>query len=153
MKSKAKTGDHKAQPNLVVFPLGPVITAMIFDGINLFKDSLEIVQLSYWTMTLGLIASLVVTIFAWADWFAIPTLIQAKRISMLPAAVNMLAFALLGVSWFWHKEDIGSQPSILSLACLGQAFVLLSLTGWWDGEWVDRSKKTTPINYLNVSVS
>jgi uncharacterized membrane protein len=138
MKSKAEPASHPAQPNLVVFPLGPLVTSIIFDGVNLVKDRPEMAQVSYWATTLGLIASLVVTIPALTDCFAIPVYTRAKRITLLHGVGNVLVLALLGISWCWRTDELGYQPTVLVLVSSGMAFMLLSLTGWLDDKLIDR---------------
>ena len=138
MKSKAKLAGHPAQPNLVVFQLGPLVASTIFDGVNLINGRSDMAPMSYWTMALGLIASFLVAIVAWTDWLANPAHTRAKRISLLHSVVSVVVLSLLIISWYWRKGEPGYQPPTLALLSSGLAFVLLSLAGWLADERIDR---------------
>ncbi|WP_420147369.1 DUF2231 domain-containing protein, partial [Spirosoma sp.] len=78
MESKAKLAGHAAHPILVVFPLGLLATSVIFDGVYLFNDNPDMVLVSYWMITAGLLSGVAAAIPGWIDWFAIPAYTRAK---------------------------------------------------------------------------
>jgi hypothetical protein len=49
MESHAKLAGHAIHPMLIVFPLGLLATAVLFDLIYLFTGNTELVTFSYWT--------------------------------------------------------------------------------------------------------
>lgn len=138
MESKAKLAGHAAHPILVVFPLGLLATSVIFDGVYLFNDNPEMVLVSYWMITAGLLSGLAAAVPGWIDWFAIPAYTRAKRIGLIHGVGNVLVLILFGASWLWRTDKPGYQPSTLALISSGLAFVLAGLTGWLGGELVDR---------------
>lgn len=138
MESKAKLAGHPAHPILVVFPLGLLITSVLFDGVYLLNDNPDMVLVSYWMITAGLLGGLAAAVPGWIDWFAIPAYTRAKRIGLLHGLGNVIALLLFGASWLWRTDEPGYQPSTLALISSGLAFVLTGLTGWLGGELIDR---------------
>uniref|UniRef100_UPI003B3B1F91 DUF2231 domain-containing protein n=1 Tax=Spirosoma sp. TaxID=1899569 RepID=UPI003B3B1F91 len=98
----------------------------------------DLVLVSFWMITSGLMSGVASAIPGWFDWFAIPAYTRAKRIGLLHGAGNVLVLLLFGASWLWRTDNAGYQPSTLALISSGLAFVLAGLTGWLGGELVDR---------------
>lgn len=67
MESKAKLAGHAAHPILIVFPLGLLITSVIFDVVYLFNDSANMPTVSYWMITAGVISGLLAAVPGWID--------------------------------------------------------------------------------------
>ena len=57
---------------LIVFPVGLLATAVIFDLIYLLGDRATMAIVSCWMIAAGVIGGLVAAPFGWLDWFAIP---------------------------------------------------------------------------------
>jgi uncharacterized membrane protein len=72
MESKAKILGHPAHQMLIVFPLGLLATAVIFDFIFLAGGEPTMAIVSYWMIAAGIIGGLLAAPFGWIDWFAIP---------------------------------------------------------------------------------
>lgn len=138
MESKAKLAGHPAHPILVVFPLGLLMTSVIFDGVYLFNDKPAMVLVSYWMITAGLLTGAAAAIPGWIDWFAIPAYTRAKQIGLIHGVGNVVVLLLFGASWLWRTDEPGYQPSTLALISSGLAFVVMGLTGWLGGELIDR---------------
>ena len=138
MESKAKLAGHAAHPLLVVFPLGLLITSVVFDGLYLYNNNPDMVLVSYWMITAGLLSGAAAAVPGWIDWFAIPASTRAKRIGLIHGIGNVLALLLFGASWLWRTDELRHEPTTLALISSGLAFVLMGLTGWLGGEMVDR---------------
>lgn len=138
MESKAKLAGHPAHPILIVFPLGLLATSVIFDGAYLLNDNPDMIRVSYWMITAGLIAGVVAAVPGWIDWLAIPASTRAKRIGLIHGAGNVVVLLLFGLSWFLRTDEPGYQPPTLALISSGLAFMLAGLTGWLGGELIDR---------------
>ena len=138
MESKAKLAGHAAHPILIVFPLGLLITSVLFDVVYLVNDSANMPIVSYWMITAGVISGLLAAVPGWIDWFAIPTSTRAKKIGLYHGVGNVLALLLFGVSWLLRMGEPGYTPSLLALISSALAFVVIGLTGWIGGELVDR---------------
>jgi uncharacterized membrane protein len=138
MESKAKLAGHAAHPILIVFPLGLLVTSVIFDGVYWLNDNPDMMLVAYWMITAGLLVGLAAAIPGWIDWFAIPDGTRAKRIGLLHGLGNVSVLLLFASSWWWRTHEPGYHPSTLALICSGLAFVILVMTGWLGGELVDR---------------
>ena len=138
MESKAKLAGHAAHPILIVFPLGLLITSVIFDVVYLFSDSPNMLIVSYWMITAGVLSGLLAAVPGWIDWFAIPASTRAKKIGLYHGIGNVLALLLFAVSWLGRTGEPGYKPSLLALISSALAFVIIGVTGWMGGEMVDR---------------
>lgn len=83
MESRAKLLGHPAHQMLIVFPLGLLATAVIFDVVFLASGMLEMATVAYWLIAAGLIGALVAAPFGTIDWTAIPPGTRAKRIGAM----------------------------------------------------------------------
>jgi uncharacterized membrane protein len=91
MESKAR---HPVHPMLIVFPLGLLATAVVFDVAHLFGAGPTMVAVAYWTMAAGIVGALVAAPFGTIDWLAIPAGTRAKRIGGLHGIGNLVVSAL-----------------------------------------------------------
>ena len=138
MESRAKLAGHAAHPILIVFPLGLLSTAVIFDVVYLLTDNSTFALVSYWMLVAGLIGGLVAAVPGWIDWFAIPSGTRAKRVGLVHGLGNVAVLVLFAVVWLLRRDEAGYVPSIIALAVSFVAFGLAGVTGWLGGEMVDR---------------
>ena len=80
MESKVKFAGHPVHPMLIVFPLGLLATAVVFDIVYLVSSSSQWTLVAYYMVGAGVIGGLAAAVFGWLDWFAIPSGTRAKRI-------------------------------------------------------------------------
>ena len=69
-KAEQNLFGHAIHPILIVFPLGLLGTAVIFDIIYLIWGSGLMAQVSFWMMTAGIIGGLLAAPFGFIDWMA-----------------------------------------------------------------------------------
>ena len=136
MESHIKLAGHAAHPIMIVFPLGLLATAVIFDIVYLLTNNATFVLVSYWMITAGLLGGLAAAV--WVDWFAIPAGTRAKQVGLLHGLGNVGVLILFGISWFLRHDEARYVPSLIALALSFMAFALAGLTGWLGGELVDR---------------
>lgn len=137
MDSRAKLAGHAIHPMLVVFPLGLLVTAFIFDIVYLVNGAAHWGIVSFWMIGAGIIGGLIAALFGWIDWFAIPVGTRAKSIGLTHGLGNVVVLALFAVSWFLrrgHEEIPGVTPIVLA----GIGVVCGAVTGWLGGELVER---------------
>jgi uncharacterized membrane protein len=137
MESRFKILGHPAHQILIVFPLGLLVTAVVFDGVARFGGPDRFAEMAYWMIFAGVIGGLVAAVPGWIDWFAIPGGTRANRIGLVHGLGNTLLLALFAASWYLRRDDPArpSDPaSLLSLAGL----LLGVFTAWLGGELVDR---------------
>ena len=138
MESKAKLFGHALHPILIVFPLGLLATAVIFDLIYLASDHLAMAMVAFWMIVAGVFGGLIAAVFGWIDWFAIPENTRAKRIGLLHGVGNVVVLLLFVGSWWLRRQNPSDAPpsGALVLSFLGAGFALV--TGWLGGELVER---------------
>lgn len=137
MESKAKFLGHSLHQQLVVFPLGLLATAVIFDLIHLVSDNLTMATVAYWMMAAGIVGALAAAPWGTIDWLAIPRGTRAKAVGAWHGAGNLLVTLLFIGSWL-GRSDAQTPPGALALA-LGFAGGAVALaTAWLGGELVGR---------------
>jgi uncharacterized membrane protein len=138
MESQAKAAGHAIHQQLIVFPLGLLATAVVFDVLELVTDNANFAVASYYMIAAGILAGLVAAVFGAIDYLAIPARTRAKRIGMLYGVGNIIVVALFAISWLLRIDTTGHVPTTLAfvLALIGAALSIL--TGWLGGELIDR---------------
>lgn len=141
MESKSKIFGHPAHTILIVFPLGLLSTAAIFDALAIASKDEEkkkkLSETSQYLLGAGILGGLAAAPFGTHDWMAIPEGTRAKRIGKTHGLGNVLALTLFGASWMLrrgHAQNPGKKALALSFA--GAA--LSGVTGWLGSEMVDR---------------
>jgi uncharacterized membrane protein len=128
---------HPIHPMLIVFPLGLLGMAVIFDIIRLIFGATALAPASYYMIAAGIITGLLAAVFGFIDWLAVPSGTRAKAIGQWHGIGNVVVVVLFAISW-WLRHDDPAAPStgafVLGLIGLGLALV----TGWLGGELVDR---------------
>src|SRR5438874_9303279 len=100
---------HPVHQMLIVFPLGLLATAVVFDLIYLLGGGAMMAIVSYWMIAAGIIGGLIAAPFGWLDWFAIPAGTRAKSIGLWHGAGNVVVLLLFVASWF-VRHDRPSGP-------------------------------------------
>lgn len=138
METRIKFLGHPVHPMLIVYPLGLLSTAVVFDILYLATGNADLATFSFWALLAGLVGGLAAAIFGLIDWLAIPKATRARRIGAFHGAGNVAVVALFALS-FWARLD-GAQylPDTLPLilGVLGAAIALV--TAWLGGELVYR---------------
>ena len=63
MESRAKILGHAIHPILIVFPLGLLATAVVFDVIYLIWGNPDMANVAYWMMAAGIVGGLLAAPF------------------------------------------------------------------------------------------
>ncbi len=141
MESKSKIFGHPAHTILIVFPLGLLATAAIFDTLALTSgDETKRKKLSETAQHLlgaGILGGLLAAPFGTRDWLAIPDETRAKAVGKAHGLGNVLALTLFGASWLLRK-DHPENPGKKALALSFAGAALSGFTSWLGGELVDR---------------
>ncbi len=93
MESKAKILGHPVHPMLVVFPLGLLATAVVFDLIHLATRNMQWSIAAYYMIAAGVIGALVAAPFGAVDLMAVPRGTRARRIGAVHGAGNAAVLA------------------------------------------------------------
>ncbi len=137
MESKTKLFGHPLHQILIVFPLGLLATAVIFDLVYLITDNLTMATVAFWMITSGVIGGLFAAPFGWIDWFAIPSGTRAKAVGLWHGVGNMVVLLLFVGSWFLRFGE-PEIPGLLALVLSFAGAGLSLITAWLGGELVDR---------------
>lgn len=137
MESRAKIAGHPVHQMLIVFPLGLLATAVVFDIIYLVSDAGRWTEMAFYMIGAGIIGGLAAAIPGWIDWLAIPVGTRARRIGLVHGIGNVLVLALFIISWLLRREQPAVPPTEAVVAALAGAGLSL-LTAWLGGELVSR---------------
>jgi uncharacterized membrane protein len=137
MESRVKFLGHPVHQMLIVFPLGLLATAVIFDVIYLAGAGPTMAVVAYWMIAAGVVGGLVAAPFGWIDWWAIPRGTRAKQIGLWHGGGNVIVLLFFIASWLMRGDvPEAPEPFAFVLSFLGAGLALL--TGWLGGELVDR---------------
>ena len=137
MESKAKLLGHPIHQMLIVFPLGLLVTAVVFDIIYLINDNGAWSDRAYYMIAAGIIGGLLAAVFGAVDWLGIPSGTRAKSIGLLHGVGNVVVVALFAISWLLRRGET-TDPGALALVLSFVGVALGAVTGWLGGELVDR---------------
>jgi len=138
MESRVKLFGHPVHPMLVVFPLGLLATAVIFDLLYLIFDNRLLPTASYYMIAAGVLGGLLAAIFGFIDWLALPNASRAKNIGLWHGIGNVVIVLLFSGSWLLRRDNVDFVPDspALMLSFAGAALALV--TAWIGGELVYR---------------
>jgi uncharacterized membrane protein len=137
MESRARLFGHAVHPMLIVFPLGLLSTAVVFDVIGLVTGEVRWYRVAYYMIAAGIVGGLVAAATGWIDWAAIPARTRAKRVGLAHGVGNVAVLGLFALSWVIRRASVEPPPTeavVASIVGLGVALV----TGWLGGELVER---------------
>ena len=137
MESRAKLLGHPIHQMLIVFPLGLLAMALVFDIIHLATGVALWATVSYWMIAAGIIGGLVAAPFGLIDWLAIPAGTRAKRIGAWHGGGNLIVVVLYAASWWMRRASPDNPMVVAYVASFGGGLIAL-VTGWLGGELVDR---------------
>jgi uncharacterized membrane protein len=122
---------------LIVFPVGLLATAVVFDVIHLASNRPELAAVAWWMIVAGLVGGAVAAPFGLIDWLAIPSGTRAKSIGAMHGGGNVVMLALFLASALLRGGPDAPPPAIaLVLSFAGAA--LATVTAWLGGELVTR---------------
>lgn len=150
MESRAKLFGHAIHPILIVYPLGLLSAAVIFDVIYLITLNPTWTTVSFWMIAAGIIGGLLAALFGLIDYLSIPTGTRARRIGLLHGLTNLFVMVLFIASWLLRRYS----PDVPSTAAFALSFIGVGaalLGGWLGGELVERlGVGVTPNANLNA---
>jgi uncharacterized membrane protein len=123
---------------LIVFPLGLLASALVFDLIYVFTGTEAFATVGFWNIAGGVIGGLLAAIFGFTDWLAIPSGTRAKAIGAWHGIGNVVIVTLFTISFALRWADPAHLPGTLSLGLelLGAGMALV--TAWLGGELIQR---------------
>lgn len=138
MESRVKLFGHPVHPMLIVFPLGLLATAVIFDILFLASNNRLLPTASYYMIAAGILGGLLAAIFGFIDWLALPNGSRAKSIGLWHGIGNVVIVGLFAVSWLLRGNNVDFVPDGLALILSFAGTALALITAWIGGELVYR---------------
>jgi uncharacterized membrane protein len=138
MESRAKLLGHPVHQMLVVFPLGLLVTAVIFDVVYFVNREEIFAQVAFWNIAAGLVGAVLAAATGLLDWMNIPRGTRARRIGLWHGLGNAVVFVLFVAVWFYRLGSTGYVVEPLWFVIELIAVGLGGITGWLGGELVDR---------------
>lgn len=138
METRFKLLGHPVHPMLIVFPLGLLATAVLFDALYLITGHEDLAIFSFWAIAAGVVGGLAAALFGLIDWLAIPSGTRAKWVGLIHGGGNGVIVALFAVNWLLRLDDAAFAPNLLPfiLGVVGAGLALF--TAWLGGELVYR---------------
>ena len=138
MESKVKIFGHPIHAMLIVFPLGLLISAVVFDILYLTSDNPLFAQIAFYNISGGLIGGLLAAIFGIIDFTGIPGGTRAKSVGWLHFLGNLIVVLLFALSWLMRLNTANNIPGTLALLLSFAGVMLGAITAWLGGELVNR---------------
>jgi len=137
MQTKVKLLGHPVHQMLIVFPLGLLATAVLFDIVHLASGRPVMAVVAYWMVAAGVIGGLLAAPFGWLDWLAIPAGTRAKKVGLAHGLGNVVVVLLFLGSW-WLRRASPEAPAAVALVLSFAGAAIAMVTAWLGGELVDR---------------
>ena len=137
MESRAKLFGHSIHAMLITFPVGLLVTAVIFDVLHLMTTGGTWSMISNYLIVAGICGGLIAAVFGFVDYLGIPSGTRAKRIGRVHGLGNVVVVLLFFVSW-WLRRPAPQEPSGAALAFSFLGVALAAVTAWLGGELVER---------------
>jgi uncharacterized membrane protein len=138
VESRAKVFGHAIHPMLIVFPLGLLATAVVFDVLYLVTDRPGFPVAAAYAIAAGVVGGLAAAVFGLVDWLAIPAGSRAKRVGAVHGGGNVVVVGLFAASWLLRMSAGDWEPGAAALVCSFVGVALAGVTGWLGGELVER---------------
>jgi len=122
---------------LIVFPLGLLATAAIFDLIFLLGGSTAWETAAWYMIAAGVVGGLTAALFGFVDWLGIPAGTRARSVGALHGLGNVVVVVLFLASWL-VRRPLPEHPSTLAYVLSYAGAGLALMTAWLGGELVDR---------------
>jgi uncharacterized membrane protein len=138
MESRVKLFGHPIHPTLIVFPLGLLGIAVLFDLLYFVTRNEFFPVVSYWNIAAGVIAGLIAAVFGLLDWLNIPGGTRAKTTGLWHGLGNVAVVILFALAWFLRRDAPNFIPGTFALVLEFIGAGLSLVTGWLGGELVYR---------------
>ncbi|RLK24045.1 putative membrane protein [Micromonospora sp. M71_S20] len=138
MESRLKVLGHPVHPMLVMFPVGLLVTAVLFDLVDTVGGPEFLGEVAYWNITVGLIGGLLAAAAGTFDLLAIPPATRAKRVALTHAAANVAVILLFAAIWVVRLNADSRAAGGALIAIEVVALAILGVSAWLGGELVDR---------------
>jgi uncharacterized membrane protein len=137
MESRFKLFGHSVHQMLIVFPLGLLATAAVFDILHLLTGSPALATVSWYIIGAGVVGGLLAAPPGLVDWLSIPAGTRARAIGALHGLGNVVVLLLFSASWLIRRA-LPEAPTTAALVLSFAGVAIAAMTGWLGGELVSR---------------
>jgi uncharacterized membrane protein len=137
VESRAKLFGHPIHQQLIVFPLGLLITSVVFDVIYLITRNSLWTVVAFWMIVAGVAGGLAAAPFGIWDWIGIPNGTRAKRVGLLHGVGNVIVLLLFAAGIMIRKDNTAA-PEGFAMLLSAVGIMIGAVTGWLGGELVTR---------------
>lgn len=137
MKSHIKVFGHPLHPILIVFPLGLLITSVVYDVLFLISKKPEQARTAHKLIGAGVLGGILAAAAGVIDYRAIPSGTRAKRIGFWHGSGNVVMLSLYALGWKMRRANPENPPKTALGISFG-ALILGQITAWLGGELVYR---------------
>lgn len=138
MESSARAAGHPVHQQLIVFPLGLLGTAVVFDVLRLITGNNGFATAAYFMIAAGVLSGLLAAVFGLIDYLFVPATTRAKRVGALHGVGNVVVVGLFALSWLLRNNADEHVPTTLAFVLALAGAGLSLVTGWLGGELVAR---------------
>ncbi|MFI7076345.1 DUF2231 domain-containing protein [Micromonospora sp. NPDC049903] len=138
MESRLKVLGHPVHPMLVMFPVALLVTAVLFDLVDMLGGPRFLGEVAYWNITVGLVGGLLAAVAGAFDLLAIPAGTRAKRVGITHAVANLAVVLLFAAVWVVRLNADSRAAGGALIAIEVVALGILGVSAWLGGELVDR---------------
>lgn len=138
MESHAKLLGHPIHQMLIVFPVGLLLTSVIFDILFWATADSRFSENAFYLISIGVIAGGVAAIFGFIDWLALPSRTRAKSVGAAHGLGNVIVLVLFSLSLLLRSNQPSHIPAAPAVLLSAAGLVILMITAWLGGELVTR---------------
>jgi uncharacterized membrane protein/nitrite reductase/ring-hydroxylating ferredoxin subunit len=151
MRSRASISSHPLHPMLVAFPIGLLVTSLIFDLISRWRDLPSLAAAAWYCVIAGLIGGTIAAIPGIIDLFSIiPENSSARSRGYKHGILNGLAIvAFISVAAYRGGPSVMPDNTSLILSAVGVC--ILGISGWLGATLVYRNQIGVDHRYANAA--
>ncbi len=150
MRARAQIKSHPLHPLLVAFPIGLLVTSLIFDLIGRALASGALFAAAWYCMIAGLIGGALAAVPGAIDFFTVvPPNSSGKRRGYKHALLNVAVLAVF-LADAAYRGGPAAPASGTSLVLSAMGVVLLFISGWLGGTLVYRNQIAVDHRYANA---
>jgi uncharacterized membrane protein len=116
VESRAKLAGHAIHPMLIVFPLGLLAVAVVFDILYFAIGNTSLATGAFLNISAGIITGLLAAIFGCWDLLHIPDDTRAKVIGVWHGVGSVVVIALFAISGYLRSVAPQHLPSLWPLS-------------------------------------
>jgi nitrite reductase/ring-hydroxylating ferredoxin subunit/uncharacterized membrane protein len=151
MRSRASIKSHPLHPMLIAFPIGLLVTSLVFDLIARWRDLPSLASAAWYCVIAGLVGAAIAAIPGIIDLFAIvPSKSEARSRGYLHALANtFVIIAFIADAAYRGTPNVMPDNTSLVLSAIG--VILIGVSGWLGSTLIYRNQIAVDHLYANAA--